>query len=242
MIELQKLSKNFKVGNKSLEILHKINLTIQNGEFISLIGQSGSGKSTLLHLIAGFIKPSNGKVLIDGNNLAELDDEKTSAWRNEHLGFVFQDFNLLNHLSLEENIILPSLIKAKNQQKKTAKNLEKAKISQTENLKKLLAEVDLLHRSHHKPPQVSGGQKQRAALARALINQPQILLADEPTGNLDAQTGKKIIELIKKLHSEHKITVIIATHDKQIASYADRIIEINEGEIGKISHFEQFTS
>jgi len=232
MIELKNISKSYKVGSNVLLAIKNLQLTIEDGEFVSIIGPSGSGKSTLLHLIGGLDTPSDGSLLINHKNISHNDDRALSTFRNKQIGFVFQDFHLLNHLTLEENISLPLLLN---------KHLKLTPQEIKERTKQGLIEVELLDRAHHKPTQVSGGQKQRAAIARALINHPQIILADEPTGNLDSTTGGKIIHLLKKIHQERKITLIIITHDQSIASHSQRIIEIKDGQIGQETHPHKLT-
>ncbi|MGL5831129.1 MAG: ABC transporter ATP-binding protein, partial [Candidatus Altimarinota bacterium] len=211
MIEIIDLEKTYALGQKPLTVIDKLNLSIQPGEFVSIIGPSGSGKSTLLHMIGGLDRPTSGHIKVNGQELSKLGDSKLSRFRNQNLGFVFQDFHLLDYLNLEQNIALPFRIKNQHDQI----NLE-----QQQQLDLLLLELGLTERRHHLPKQLSGGQKQRTAIGRALIMQPGILLADEPTGNLDSSTGKKIIELIRQIHQEKGLTTIIVTHDSHIAETA----------------------
>lgn len=231
MIEIIDLEKTYALGQKPLTVIHKLSLNIQPGEFVSIIGPSGSGKSTLLHLIGGLDRPTSGQIKVNGQELNKLGDSKLSRFRNQNLGFVFQDFHLLDYLNLEQNIALPLRIKNHHDQLKE---------DQQAHLNHLLTELGLDERRHHLPKQLSGGQKQRTAIGRALIMQPGILLADEPTGNLDSSTGKKIIELIRQIHQEKGLTTIIVTHDSHIAETADRIIEIQDGKIIDKPHTSQF--
>jgi len=208
MIQLKNIYKHYTQD----KVITKLNLEIKKGEFIALTGPSGSGKSTLLNLIGGLIKPTKGKITIDEKELNKYSDKELAKYRNKTIGFIFQEFYLDSFLSVKENILLPTHF---NKHKK--KTIE-------ENLKKIIAEVELTHKTNTQINTLSGGQKQRVAIARALINKPEIILADEPTGNLDAKTGQKIIQILKKLHKNHNITLIIATHDPAIANSADRII------------------
>jgi putative ABC transport system ATP-binding protein len=231
LIQITDLEKTYEVGQKPLTVIQKLSLNIQAGEFVSIIGPSGSGKSTLLHLIGGLDRPSQGKIIVNGQELSNLSDSKLSRFRNQNLGFVFQDFHLLDYLNLEQNIALPFKIKNRHDQLTP---------DQQEYLGHLLNELGLSERRHHLPKQLSGGQKQRTAIGRALIMQPGILLADEPTGNLDSSTGKKIIELIRKIHQEKNLTTIVVTHDLHVAESADRIIEIQDGQIIDKPHTSKF--
>lgn len=227
LIELTDIGKTYYLGKQRITALKKINLTIHQSEFLSIIGPSGSGKSTLLHLIGLMDTPNHGKILFQGADTKNWNENELAKARMEKIGFVFQDFNLLDDLSVEENIALPLLIKS-------GKNY----LTKTENqkLEILLEKLDLAKRKKHKPAQISGGQKQRAAIARSIISEPELLLADEPTGNLDQHTGQQIIEILQTLSREDKITMIIVTHDRKIAEKADRIIELDEGELSARLH------
>lgn len=231
MLTLKHVSKVYKTGKESVKALKNINLEIADGEFLIIVGPSGSGKSTLLNMIGGLDRPNSGKIAIDGININELNDKKLSRIRNSEIGFVFQDFHLEPHLTLLENIELPMIFAKKDKKTKSQIRTRSMEMANALGLK---------NRISHKPGQVSGGQKQKAAIARALINGPKILLADEPTGNLDSLTGKKIIDLLKDIHKEHKMTLIIVTHDKDIAKHAKRIIEIRDGILIEKNHFERF--
>lgn len=231
LIELSDVGKSYHLGKQKIPALHDITLNIVKGEFLSIIGPSGSGKSTLLHLLGLMDRPDRGKIIFEGNNTRQFSENELARFRSEKIGFVFQDFNLMDDFTLEENIALPLLIRSGrnslsgNEQKKVAFLLEK---------------MDLTDRKNHKPRQVSGGQKQRTAIARALIGEPALLLADEPTGNLDQKTGHQIIELLQKICQEDKITMIIVTHDQKIAALADRIIQIDQGQLSTHPHFNQY--
>lgn len=220
MIRLKDISKFYTAQDETVEALQEVSLEIQDGEFVVIIGPSGSGKSTLLHLIGGLDIPTYGQIEVNGKILNELKDKALSRYRNQEIGFIFQDFYLAPHLTILENIQMPL---AFSQRKKwREENAEKK-------AKELLTLLHLQDRLHHKPTQISGGQKQRVAIARALINKPKILLADEPTGNLDSLTGKKIISMLKRIHQSQPITMIVVTHDPEIAKYADRTIKIKDG-------------
>jgi putative ABC transport system ATP-binding protein len=232
MIELKNISRIYRVGDESITALKDISLKINDGEFIAIVGPSGSGKSTLLHLIGGLDKSTGGEILVDGKNIQKLKDRELSEYRNKKIGFVFQDFHLQPHLTLLENVEIPLLF-AGGKKRKEAVMQKKAK--------ELLELVDVGERMNHRPAEISGGQKQRTAIARAIINNPHILLADEPTGNLDSQTGNAIIALLKKLHQKEKMTVIVVTHDHEIAKNAGRIIEIKDGKLIESKRFEKFT-
>ncbi len=221
MIKLENVYKRYFTGNEIFETLEAVNLEIEEGEFLALIGPSGSGKSTLLNIIGGLDTISEGKIKIRNKDISTFSDEELSLYRNTEIGFVFQEFCLDPFLTVIENVLLPSRF---SKQKK--KNTE-------DKAEKLLNEVGLLAKKHSKIKELSGGQKQRVAIARALINSPKILVADEPTGNLDTVTGKTILDLLKELHETHKTTLIIATHDQAIAKIAKRIINIKDGQIIK---------
>lgn len=233
MIELTNIQKIYKTGRESVEALKNVSFHIKTGEFVVVVGASGSGKSTLLHLIGALDKPTSGEIRVNGRVLSDLSDKGLSYYRNEEIGFIFQEFHLLQHLNILENVQIPSLFNKTMQ-------IKKKKIKQK--AKELLKMLGLEARLSHRPSEISGGQKQRVAIARALINNPKILLADEPTGNLDSITGKKIIQLLRKIQIEQKITTIIVTHDREIAKNADRIIEMKDGVLIKKNHFGQFMS
>ncbi len=202
-----------------LEVLKNINLNIKSGEYVSLMGESGSGKSTLLYQIGCLDTPSEGNILIDGMDIMNLNDTEKSKLRCEKIGFVFQFYNLIPNLSVEENILLPVIMAGK-------------KISDyKEKLDEILTIVGLKNRRTYLPKQLSGGQQQRVSIARAVIMEPKILLADEPTGNLDSVSSEEILRLFKKLNKEKNITIIQVTHSMEVASYSDRIIYLKDGMI-----------
>lgn len=206
MIKVKSLIKHFQTETP----LQDYSVNIPKGKFIALVGPSGSGKSTLLHLIAGLDKPSAGDIIVNRKNLNTLSDQQLSSYRNKDLGFIFQEFHLNKDLTVKENILLPTYFGK----------------SKRYNITKLIKEVGLEDKENTRVKELSGGQKQRVAIARALIHNPKIILADEPTGNLDQKTGKQILTLLKKLHKQHKTTLIVATHDNNIAKTADQVIKI----------------
>lgn len=221
MIEIKNLSRGFNVGGQEVRAVDDIDLDIKEGEFVAIMGPSGSGKTTLLNLLGGLDQPTEGKILVDGENIARLDEEAMSLYRQKMIGFVFQSFNLLSLNTALENVYLP-MIWAK---KKSAERKEKAK--------ELLTSVGLAKRINFKPPQLSGGEKQRVSIARALANSPKVILADEPTGNLDSKTGQDIVKLLKQINKELGVTVIVITHDASVAKSADRIIKLKDGKLDK---------
>ncbi len=216
MIHLENISRKF----ASTNALSNINLKIKEGEFMALIGHSGSGKSTLLNLIGGLDTPTEGSIFIKNEDISEYDDKKLSYYRNNTIGFIFQEFQLKSFLTVKKNVLLPSHFNHHSKHDEIY-------------AEKLIKEVGLATKIDSNVNELSGGQKQRAAIARALINHPTIILADEPTGNLDLKTGETIIQLLKYLHKTHKTTLIIATHDPLVAKAADRIIHLQEGQIIK---------
>jgi putative ABC transport system ATP-binding protein len=215
IIDLKGVSKKYITGETEFFVLKDIDLKIKEGEFISIVGASGSGKSTLLHLIGALDRPTTGTVKIMNKNIAKLNDDSLAELRNTAIGFVFQTFNLIPRLTALENVTMPTYFG-------TNVNKEKAM--------ELIKMVGLEKRAHHMPNQLSGGERQRVAIARALINDPKVILADEPTGNLDTKTGGKIIDVFKTLNKQGK-TVIIITHDTNIAKSANRKIKIRDGMI-----------
>lgn len=217
MIKVEGLSKVYGKGETKVEALKNINLEIKKGEIIAIIGESGSGKSTLLHMIGGVDKPTSGKVYLNGVNFSKLKDKKLGIIRRRNIGFVFQEFNLLSSLTVEENIDMPVL-------------LDKGKVDK-EYKKYLISMLHLNGKENSLPSQLSGGQQQRVAIGRALSNKPDVILADEPTGNLDSKTSKEIISLLKYSCKKYNQTLIMITHDISITDEVDRIIKIEDGEI-----------
>ncbi|MGV3025272.1 ABC transporter ATP-binding protein [Clostridium thermobutyricum] len=217
MIKVEGLSKIYGKGETKVEALKNINLKIKKGEIIAIIGESGSGKSTLLHMIGGVDKPTSGKVYLNGVDFSKLKDKKLGIIRRRNIGFVFQEFNLLSSLTVEENIDMPVL-------------LDKGKVDK-EYKKELISMLHLNGKENSLPSQLSGGQQQRVAIGRALSNKPDVILADEPTGNLDSKTSKEIISLLKYSCKKYNQTLIMITHDISITDEVDRIIKIEDGEI-----------
>ena len=217
MLTIKELCRTYGSGEIKVDALKNINLTINQGEFVAIVGASGSGKSTLLHAMAGLDKPTEGNVIIDNQDIYTLDGDNLAVFRRRKIGFVFQSYNLIPVLTLEENIQLPVL-------------LDHQKIDK-DYLNELLELLGLRDRKDHLPSQLSGGQQQRATIARALIYKPSIIFADEPTGNLDKKNSKEVMELLKLSSKKYKQTLVVVTHDLEIASAADRIITLSDGEI-----------
>ena len=217
MLTIKELCRTYGSGEIKVDALKNINLTINQGEFVAIVGASGSGKSTLLHVMAGLDKPTEGNVIIDNQDIYTLDGDNLAVFRRRKIGFVFQSYNLIPVLTLEENIQLPVL-------------LDHQKIDK-DYLNELLELLGLRDRKDHLPSQLSGGQQQRATIARALIYKPSIIFADEPTGNLDKENSKEVMELLKLSSKKYKQTLVVVTHDLEIASAADRIITLSDGEI-----------
>lgn len=217
VIKTENLSKDYgKDGNKVVA-LDNVNIEIEKGEFVAIVGASGSGKSTLLHQVGGVDRPTSGKVIIDNEDIYKLKEEKLAIFRRRKIGFVFQSFNLIPVLSVEENIKMPALLDHQKVDKEYFKDLVKT--------------LGISDRLNHLPSELSGGQQQRVAIARALINKPAIILADEPTGNLDSETSKEIMEMLKLSVRKYNQTAIVITHDLSIAENADRVIKIKDGKV-----------
>lgn len=217
LIEVKNLNKIYGSGEAEVKALKNINLNIEQGEFVAIVGQSGSGKSTLLHLIGGVDIPSSGEVIIDGKNIYKLKEKELSILRRRKLGFIFQFFNLIPVLTAQENIEMPVLLDNEKIDKKY--------------MNELLRILGLEERKNNYPSQLSGGQQQRVSIGRALANKPSIILADEPTGNLDSKNSKEVLELLKYCAKKYNQTLILITHDINIAKSADRVITIEDGEI-----------
>lgn len=217
LIEVKNLNKIYGSGEAEVKALKNINLNIEQGEFVAIVGQSGSGKSTLLHLIGGVDIPSSGEVIIDGKNIYKLKEKELSILRRRKLGFIFQFFNLIPVLTVQENIEMPVLLDNEKIDKKY--------------MSELLRILGLEERKNNYPSQLSGGQQQRVSIGRALANKPSIILADEPTGNLDSKNSKEVLELLKYCAKKYNQTLILITHDINIAKSADRVITIEDGEI-----------
>jgi putative ABC transport system ATP-binding protein len=215
LLRTESLSKSF----GAVTAVNQINLHINTGEIVAIMGRSGSGKSTAMHLLAGLEKPSSGHVFYRGQDIAGLDEDALALWRREHIGLVFQTFHLIPTLSALENVafpLYPNGVPAAERRRRAAARLEM---------------VGLAHRATHRPSRLSGGEQQRVAIARALINDPGLILADEPTGNLDSETGREILALFHRLRDEAGISFLIVTHDVEVAATADRVIRMKDGEI-----------
>ena len=219
LLSARGLCKTYILGKRSLEVLRGVSIEISRGDFVALRGASGTGKSTLLHLLGGLDTPNSGEIFFDGQSVSRFSDSELTHFRNRRVGFVFQAYHLLPELTALENVCLPARV---------------ARIGTDTAVRRagdLLARVGLQGRLDHKPSELSGGEQQRVAIARALINQPELLLADEPTGNLDSHTGGEIIDLLKSLQPEKRMTLVIATHDSKVAASAPRVIELVDGQI-----------
>jgi len=219
IVEASGLGKAYQMGEVTVDALRGVDFVVRDGEFVAVMGPSGSGKSTLLHLLGGLDRPSDGEVALAGRRLARMDDDQVTIVRRRQVGFVFQFFNLLPTLSAAENVALPLLIDGKRRKDYAAR------------VDELLALVGLSERRDHKPDQLSGGEQQRVAIARALVTEPEIVLADEPTGNLDSTAGMEILRLLRRACDEKGQTIVMVTHDPRAASYADRVVFLQDGQI-----------
>lgn len=217
VIETNHLCKSYDLGSEKVEILKDINLTVEKGSFYSIMGPSGSGKSTLLYLIGGLDKPTTGTIKINGKELSTMKDQAESEMRRRDIGFVFQFYNLIPNLNVEENIMLPILLDGKKMK------------DYREDLEEILRIVGLTERRRHTPRELSGGQQQRVAIARALINKPDIIFADEPIGNLDSKTGKEIMELLQVINQTQGKTIVQVTHSSEAADYGTHLIMVKDG-------------
>lgn len=219
ILEIKNLCKVYGKGETKVDALKNVSFSVEKGEFVAIVGPSGSGKSTLMHILGGVDTPTSGVVNIAGTDIGKLDETNLSIFRRRNIGLIYQFYNLIPILNVEENMTLPILLDGKKPDKKL--------------LKDLLSKLGLEKRLKHLPNQLSGGQQQRVSIGRALMNQPALLLADEPTGNLDTKNTKEIISLLRKFNEENNQTVIIITHDDRIALAADRVITIEDGQITK---------
>ncbi len=225
ILAARNLRKSYTMGRRAVEVLQGINLEAQRGEVVVIVGASGAGKSTLLHLLAGLDAPTGGEVMLDGELLFEKSAAERTRLRNERMGFVFQSYNLLPELDALENVCLPGLLGARSRaEARSHKDLRERGMV-------LLKAVGLGERLEHRPSELSGGEQQRVAIARALINRPSLLLADEPTGNLDSKTGDSILDLLWRMRSEQNTTMVMVTHDEHIAKRGERVLEIKDGQI-----------
>lgn len=217
LLEVKNICKTYGSGETTVKALKDVSFSVPKGEYVAIVGESGSGKSTLLNMIGALDTPTSGKVLIDGKDIFSMNDKKLTVFRRRNIGFIFQAFNLVPELTVEQNIIFPVLL---DYQKPDKKYLEE-----------LLTVLNLKERRNHLPSQLSGGQQQRVAIARALITKPAVILADEPTGNLDSVTGMEVIGLLKTSAERFYQTILVVTHNEEIAQMAERIIRIEDGKV-----------
>jgi len=217
-IELSDVTKVYQLGNTPVLALDHLHLKILRGEFLAITGKSGCGKSTLINIIGGLDAPDQGRVMVDGEDITRMDDQRLTLFRRKQVGIIFQLFNLLPILSVEENISLPYLLMGNSKPPETK-------------IDRLLGQMGLSERRHHKPHELSGGEMQRVAICRALINDPQLILADEPTGNLDSASGKQVLEILKRLKEEQGKTILLVTHSQEGASIADRVLIMRDGKL-----------
>jgi putative ABC transport system ATP-binding protein len=219
MIQAKNISKSFSIGEQMLRVLKDVSLTVEAGEFVSLMGPSGSGKSTLLYILGGLDKADSGSVIINNKEIGNLNDDDESTMRRDEIGFVFQAYNLIDNLTVEENILIPALLDGK---KRSAVSRQ---------LDELLKAVGLFEHRKHRPMELSGGQQQRTAIARVLINRPNVVFADEPIGNLDSQSGKEVLELLSKLNKQYGTTIMMVTHSEESTKYSNRVIRLKDGQL-----------
>lgn len=217
IIRAVNVSKSFAVGHNPVPVLKNINLTIEQGEFVSLMGPSGSGKSTLLYILGRLDKADSGSVFIGNEEIGKLGDRAESTMRQKKLGFIFQAYNLIDNLTVEENILLPAILSGR----------QRSEIGSE--LDELLHAVGLYDRKNHRPCELSGGQQQRTAIARALINRPDVVFADEPIGNLDSHNGREVLSLLKMFHETYGITILMVTHSIESTKYGNRVIKLEDG-------------
>lgn len=215
LLEVRSISKTYGSGETSVRALKKVNFSVPKGEYVAIVGESGSGKSTLLNMIGALDNPTSGKVLIDGKDIFAMKESKLTVFRRRNIGFIFQAFNLIPELTVEQNIIFPVLLDYQKPDKKY--------------LDELLEVLNLKERRNHLPSQLSGGQQQRVAIGRALISRPSLILADEPTGNLDTQNSSEVITLLKNASKRYAQTIIMITHSRSIAQTADRVLQVSDG-------------
>jgi putative ABC transport system ATP-binding protein len=217
MIELDSVTKIYTLGQQRIVAVNDVSLTIQPGEFVAIMGKSGCGKTTLLGLIGGLDRPDSGTISVNGEEISQLADAGLTRYRRDQVGIIFQFFNLIPILTVAENVALPYSLQGKSEREIQAR------------VQELLSDVDLAERQNHYPHEISGGEMQRVAIARALINKPQLVLADEPTGNLDSRTGNQVMETMARLRDRHRTTFILATHSSEAASYATRTLHMRDG-------------
>ncbi len=224
VLEARGVKRSYGEGESLVEALRGVDLRVRRGDFVAIMGRSGSGKSTLLHLLGGVDLPTEGEILLEGNDLAHTTDDQRTLIRRRRIGFIFQSFNLLPILSAEENVALP---------------LELDGVSHAEALRRAVEKLELVgmaNRRTHLPAQMSGGEQQRVAIARALVIEPAILLADEPTGNLDSANGQRVVRILRKLVDEQRQTMVMVTHDPDVAAQADRVIHLGDGLVEDVVH------
>jgi putative ABC transport system ATP-binding protein len=221
ILEAHDLSKRYRLGATTVDALRGVSLSVDEGEFVALMGPSGSGKSTLLQLLGGLDRPTSGEVVLQGETVSRLDDDAATKLRRDRTGFVFQSFNLIPLLDVVENVSLPF----------TIGGVDSSRGELSERIRDVIALVDLAGKEHHKPDQLSAGEQQRVAIARALVTRPALLFADEPTGNLDYTTGTEILEALWRSCVERHQTIVLVTHDSKAAAYADRVLVISDGRI-----------
>ena len=222
IIRTEKLRKVYAVGKERVVALNNVDLSIEKGEFCCIVGQSGSGKSTLLNQLAGLEKPTSGKVYIGKHEIIKMTENELAEFRQQHLGFIFQSYNLLPTMTAAENVALPLMFKGVDKKTRLAR------------ARKELKSMGLLGRANHLPTEMSGGQQQRVGIARAFVSSPKVIFADEPTGNLDSHTSEEVMELMQRVVREQKKTLVMVTHDDHLATYADRVFHIRDGRIIKI--------
>src|SRR5262245_38646705 len=219
MIRLRSVTKEYRQGAQPIRALDEVDLTVASGEFVSIVGPSGSGKSTMLHLIGGLDRPSGGEIYVQGRVMSHMSDHDMTIFRRRHVGFVFQSFNLLPALTAAENVALPLLLDGRRMRDIRAR------------VERMLELVGLGARHDHRPDELSGGEMQRVAIARALVTEPLLLLADEPTGNLDSAAGETVLELMRRANREREQTIVLVTHDPRAAAYGDRTVTVQDGRI-----------
>ena len=227
-IQVKNLYKIFRVGNEKVRALNGVDLTIYKGEFCAIVGTSGSGKSTMLNMLAGLEKPTKGEVIVAGEHLEKMNENQLVKFRREHVGFIFQSFNLLGTMNAIENVALPLTFRGVDKKVREAKAVEMLKL------------VGLPKHMKHRPNEMSGGQQQRVGVARALVLDPEIIFADEPTGNLDSKTSAEVLGLMRKVVTEKNQTMVMVTHDNHLAGFADRIFHIIDGKIVKIEERSEY--
>jgi putative ABC transport system ATP-binding protein len=222
LIKLENVTKTYNLGNIDISVLKNLSLEINPGSFVSIMGPSGSGKSTLMYLLGCLDTPTTGKIFLDGKDVSNLSENELARVRGKKIGFVFQQFNLLNNLSALENVMLPMVFQGLAE----SKRIERAK--------EMLDSLSMTERMNHRPGELSGGEQQRIAIARAFANNPEIIIADEPTGNLDSKTGKMIMDILGDFHKKENKTIVVVTHDPNVAAYSHELIKIKDGQIESI--------